>query len=100
MLSDEIDKIINEHCAKEINECIESKIKIPEETLENFIKSLTSMIKSNTSIGPECTALWQTLYAFYTYPTGIDSMSEQMQYEFSLGAIHGCLKMLEMCKEV
>lgn len=100
MLSNEIDKIINERCAKEINECIESKIKIPKETLENFIKSLTSMIKSNTSMGPECEALWQTLNAFYTYPTGINSMSEQMKYEFNLGAIHGCLKMLETCKEI
>ena len=100
MVSSEIDKVVNEQCAKEINKCIEQKTKIPKETLENFIKSLTSMIKSNTSIGPECTALGQTLDAFYTYSSGIESMPEQMQYEFCLGAIHGCTKMLEMSKEV
>jgi hypothetical protein len=100
MLSNEIDKIINEHCAKEINKCIKSKVKIPKETLENFIKSLTYMIKSNTSIGPECTALWQTLYAFYHYSNGINSMSKKIQHEFDLGAVHGCIKMLEMCKEI
>lgn len=93
MVSSEIDKIINEQCAKEINECIELKTKTPNDTLENFITSLTSMIKSNTSIGPECEALGQTLYAFYTY--GIDSMPEKTQYAFCVGAIHGCIKMLE-----
>ena len=98
MLSNEIDKNINEHCAKEINECINSKIKIPKETLKNFIKSLAYMIKSNTSIGPECTALRQTLYSFYHYSNGINSMSEQMQHEFDSGAVYGCIKMLEMCK--
>ncbi len=98
MLSNKIDKIINEHCAKEINECIKSKVKIPKETLENFIKSLTSMIKSNISMGPECTALCQTLYAFRNYSNGINSMSKQMQHEFDLGAVYGCLKMLDSRK--
>ena len=103
MLSNEIDKIINEYSAKEINKCIESKVKIPKETLENFLKSLASMIRTNTSMGPECAALWRTLYAFYNYSIEINDVSKQMQYEFnyefSLGAIHGCIKMLEMCKE-
>lgn len=93
MVSSEIDKVINEKCAKEINECIESKAEIPKETVENFIISLKSMLKSNTPIGLECGALEQTLYAFYTY--GIDSMPEKTQYAFCVGAIHGCIKMLE-----
>ena len=100
MLSTEIDKIINEHCAKEINECIECNIKIPKETLENFLKSLACMIKSNDLMGPECTVLYQTLYGFRNYSNGLNSMSEQMQHEFDLGAVHGCLKVLEMYKEI
>ena len=91
-----IDYKINEYCAKKIYESLESEELISSETLENFIKSLAILNKNNEAIGPECVKLYYEINAIHSYPTGIESKSDEEQFSFYLGAIYGIIHMAQL----
>lgn len=91
-----IDYIVNEYCAKKIQEYLKSEEAIPPEITENFIKSLVSMTKNSDSIGPECEKLYYELNALESYPTGIESKPEEDRFRFYMGAVYGIVHYLSL----
>jgi hypothetical protein len=81
--------------AKLLREAIETKQPFNEHTFANFTTSIVSMLLDGEPLGPEATAFYHDLKAMYTY----DRADKELK-DFSLGAVYGSLKFLEICKRL
>lgn len=81
--------------AKLLREAIKTKQPFNEHTFANFTTSIVSMLLDGEPLGPEATAFHRDLEAMYSY-----SMVDEELKDFSLGAVYGSLKFLEICKRL
>ena len=96
MLTPEVDRAVNEYCAREILKCIENNTEVPSNVLHTYIKSSAEIIKNGSQVGPDSFTLWEILYAIYGYAFPNESQSES---DFAAGAVYGALKFLKCYKE-
>lgn len=97
MLTPEVDIAVNEYCAREILKCIDNDTEVPDNILHTYIKSSAEIIKNGSQVGPDSAGLLQTLDAIYAF--GLQSESEEKQFNFSAGAVYGATKFLKCYKE-
>lgn len=81
--------------AKLLREAIKTKQPFDEHTFTNFTISIISMLLDGEPLGPEATAFHRDLDAMYAYERANEKLKD-----FSLGAVYGSLKFLEIWKQL
>jgi hypothetical protein len=91
-----VDCAMNEYCADRILHGIETRTKVDDTDLENFLISLVYLTKNQIPIGPKASDLKHELYALYNY----EQISRKLHPGFDLGAVYGATNFVKIFQDI